>query len=85
MSKAIEVRGLSKVYGEKRALDGMNLDVPSGSVFGFLGPNGAGKTTTLRILTGLAAPTTGEARVFGRDVTRATNEVRADIGVLPDV
>jgi len=85
VSNAIEVRGLSKVYGEKRALDGMNLDVPSGSVFGFLGPNGAGKTTTLRILTGLAAPTTGEARVFGRDVTRATNEVRADIGVLPDV
>jgi len=84
-SYALEVAGLSKVYGEKRALDGVDLAVPEGSIFGFLGPNGAGKTTTLRILTGLARPTSGEARVFGRDVTHATNEVRKDIGFLPDV
>jgi ABC-2 type transport system ATP-binding protein len=85
MSAAIEIEGLVKRYGPKAALDGVDLTVPVGSVFGFLGPNGAGKTTTLRILTGLAAPTAGSARVFGRDVVSATNEVRADIGFLPDV
>jgi ABC-2 type transport system ATP-binding protein len=85
VADAIAIRGLSKVYGEKRALDAVDLTVPEGSVFGFLGPNGAGKTTTLRILTGLAQPTSGEAMVFGRDVTKATNEVRTDIGFLPDV
>ncbi len=85
MSAAIEIAGLTKVYGEKRALDGVDLTVPTGSVFGFLGPNGAGKTTTLRVLTGLAAPSGGEARVFGHDVVSATNQVRADIGFLPDV
>ena len=85
MNSAIEIAALTKVYGEKRALDGVDLQVPEGSVFGFLGPNGAGKTTTLRILTGLARPTAGTARVFGRDVVGATNEVRADIGFLPDV
>lgn len=85
MTYAVEVRSLSKVYGDKRALDAVDLTVPEGSVFGFLGPNGAGKTTTLRILTGLASPTSGEALVFGHDVTRATNEVRTQIGFLPDV
>lgn len=85
MSSAITISGLTKVYGDKRVLDAVDLDVPVGSVFGFLGPNGAGKTTTLRILTGLARPSAGEARVFGRDVVSATNEVRADIGFLPDV
>lgn len=85
MNAAIEIEGLTKAYGERRALDGVDLQVAGGSVFGFLGPNGAGKTTTLRILTGLAQPTAGSARVFGRDVTHATNEVRGDIGFLPDV
>ncbi|MRS12468.1 MAG: ABC transporter ATP-binding protein [Actinobacteria bacterium] len=85
MTAAISIAGLTKVYGEKRALDGVDLEVAEGSIFGFLGPNGAGKTTTLRVLTGLARPTAGEARVFGRDVVSATNAVRADIGFLPDV
>jgi ABC-2 type transport system ATP-binding protein len=85
VTTAIDIVGLTKVYGEKRALDGVDLEVPVGSVFGFLGPNGAGKTTTLRILTGLARPSGGVAHVFGRDVVAATNEVRADIGFLPDV
>jgi len=82
---AVELRGLTKVYGDVRALDGVDLSVPTGSVFGFLGPNGAGKTTTLRILTGLARPTAGVARVLGTDVGDATNDVRAEIGFLPDV
>ena len=85
MTAAIEIRGLTKSYGAKRALDSVDLTVAEGSVFGFLGPNGAGKTTTLRILTGLARPTSGTAQVFGRDVVSATNAVRADIGFLPDV
>ena len=85
MTAAIEIRGLTKVYGTSRALDGVDLRVPAGSVFGFLGPNGAGKTTTLRILTGLARPTAGEARVLGHDVVSATGAVRAEVGFLPDV
>lgn len=85
MSGAIEIAGLTKVYGDTHALDGVDLTVPEGSVFGFLGPNGAGKTTALRILTGMARPTSGGATVFGHDVVRATNEVRSLIGFLPDV
>ncbi len=80
---AIELHGLTKLYGAVRALDGASLAVPSGSVFGFLGPNGAGKTTTLRILTGLARPTSGSARILGHDV--ASHAVRSAVGYLPDV
>ncbi|MGD9840565.1 MAG: ATP-binding cassette domain-containing protein [Candidatus Bipolaricaulis sp.] len=85
MTPAIELRNLTKVYGPVRALDSVSLAVPSGSVFGFLGPNGAGKTTTLRILTGLARPTSGSAFVLGYDAATATNDVRAAVGYLPDV
>ena len=82
---AIEVKGLTKAYESVRALDAVSLTVPQGSVFGFLGPNGAGKTTTLRILAGLARPTSGEAWLLGRDATAPTPELRAEIGFLPDV
>lgn len=82
---AIEIRGLLKRFRSTVALDGIDLDVPAGQVFGFLGPNGAGKTTTLRILTGLARPTSGSARILGQDVTRTPDAVRAQIGFLPDV
>lgn len=82
---AITLKGLTKVYGPNRALDGLSLTVQEGSVYGFLGPNGAGKTTTLRILTGLARPTSGSAQVFGNDVTHASAAVRSDLGYLPDV
>ncbi len=61
----IETRGLTKYYGRVRAVDGLDLSVPRGSLFGFLGPNGAGKSTTIRMLTGLIRPTSGEARVLG--------------------
>ena len=64
-SAAIEVRKLSKRFGAVNAVDGLSFDVPIGSVTGFLGPNGAGKTTTLRMVLGLAIPTSGEARVLG--------------------
>ncbi len=82
---AIEIRGLTKVFGATRALDGIDLDVPTGSVFGFLGPNGAGKSTALNILAGLSHPTSGTARILGHDVTAAPDTVRALIGYLPDV
>jgi ABC-2 type transport system ATP-binding protein len=82
---AIEITRLVKKFGDAVALDGIELAVPRGSVFGFLGPNGAGKTTALRILTGLAHPTSGEARILGADVSTAGNDVRSQIGYLPDV
>ena len=82
---AIEIVGLEKRFGSTKALDGINLAVPAGQVFGFLGPNGAGKTTTLRILTGLAFASGGSARILGQDVTAAGNQLRSQIGYLPDV
>jgi ABC-2 type transport system ATP-binding protein len=82
---AIELRGLTKRFGDTTALDHADLVVRPGVVFGFLGRNGAGKTTTLRILSGLARPTAGTARVLGHDVTSADDAVRARIGFLPDV
>jgi ABC-2 type transport system ATP-binding protein len=84
-SAAIELRGLTKRFGDAIALDGVDLVVRPGMVFGFLGRNGAGKTTALRILSGLARPTAGTAHVLGHDVERATDAVRARIGFLPDV
>jgi len=84
-SAAIELRGLTKRFGDAIALDGVDLVVRPGMVFGFLGRNGAGKTTALRILSGLARPTAGTAHVLGHNVERATDAVRARIGFLPDV
>ncbi|MDO8964306.1 MAG: ABC transporter ATP-binding protein [Coriobacteriia bacterium] len=85
MNAAIEIHGLRKVFGGVAALDGVDLTVPEGSIFGFLGPNGAGKTTTLRILTGQARPTGGTVTVLGADATRAGDDIRARMGYLPDV
>jgi ABC-2 type transport system ATP-binding protein len=82
---AIELRGLTKRFGDTLALDGVDLVVRRGTVFGFLGRNGAGKTTALRILSGLARPTSGTAHVLGHDVARASTAVRSHIGFLPDV
>jgi ABC-2 type transport system ATP-binding protein len=85
MGPAIATRALTKAYGDTRALDCVDLVVEEGSVFGFLGPNGAGKTTMLRLLTGLARPTSGSVQILGSDVASAGNAVRAEIGFLPDV
>ena len=82
---AISVASLVKTYDGRRVLDGVDLAVPAGSVFGFVGRNGAGKTTTLRILLGLANPTSGSVRVLGHDVRTAGARVRARVGYLPDV
>ncbi|MEO3789591.1 ATP-binding cassette domain-containing protein [Nonomuraea sp. B10E15] len=80
MPDAIVAEGLVKKYGDVAALDGMDLAVPEGTVFGLLGPNGAGKTTTVRILTTLLKPDAGHATVAGLDVVRDARRLRARIG-----
>jgi ABC-2 type transport system ATP-binding protein len=82
---AIVLTDLVKQFGETTALAGVTLTVPAGSIFGFLGPNGAGKTTTLRILTGLARPTSGAASVLDVHMPDTTTALRRLIGYLPDV
>ena len=78
---SIEATGLVKSFGETRALRGVDLQVRKGTVHAVLGPNGAGKTTAVRILTTLARPDTGSARVAGHDVVREADAVRRSIGV----
>ncbi len=78
---AIEAVDLVKSFGDFRAVDGVSLTVPTGTVYGVLGPNGAGKTTTIRMLATLLRPTSGSARIFGRDVLREPTAVRSLIGV----
>src|SRR2546426_12797256 len=78
---AIEVESLTKRFGSVVALDGIDLSVPAGTVFGLLGPNGAGKTTTVRILTTILQPDDGHARVLGLDVGREPQAVRASLGL----
>jgi ABC-2 type transport system ATP-binding protein len=78
----IETRGLAKQYRGTLAVDGLDLRVPRGSVFGFLGPNGSGKTTTIRMLMGLIAPTAGSAWVLGRPMPRAARSVLPRVGAL---
>jgi ABC-2 type transport system ATP-binding protein len=82
---AIETRGLVARYGRERAVDGLDLRVPRGSVYGFLGPNGAGKTTTIKTLLGFRRPDGGSARVLGYDVVRESLEVRARVGFASEV
>ncbi|MGW5069372.1 ABC transporter ATP-binding protein [Streptomyces cyaneofuscatus] len=79
----IETRGLTKRFrGGRLAVDGLDLTVPGGSVFGFLGPNGSGKTTTIRMLMGLIDPTSGTATVLGRPMPRAARTVLPEVGAL---
>jgi ABC-2 type transport system ATP-binding protein len=79
---AIETEKLTRDFGEIRAVDGLTLQVPRGSVFGFLGPNGAGKTTTIRLLLGLLEPTDGRAKVLGLDIQKEADRIRASSGAL---
>ncbi len=81
---SIEVNHLSKVYGQQRAVDGLNFKVDTGQVVGFLGPNGAGKTTTMKILTSFIPPTEGSASICGFDVETQSMEARKQIGYLPE-
>jgi ABC-2 type transport system ATP-binding protein len=78
---AIETTGLVKVFGDNRAVDGVDLSVPAGTVYGVLGPNGAGKTTTVRMLATLLRPDGGQARVFGKDVQKDADAVRSRVSL----
>jgi ABC-2 type transport system ATP-binding protein len=80
----IQVNGLIKDYGARRALDSITFDAKQGEIVGFLGPNGAGKTTTMRILTGYMPPSDGQAIVAGYDVVEESLEVRKRVGYLPE-
>lgn len=80
----IEVKGLSKSYGDRPAITNLNFTVKKGEVVGFLGPNGAGKSTTMKIITGSMAPSSGEVRVAGFDVFEDPIEVKRRIGYLPE-
>jgi ABC-2 type transport system ATP-binding protein len=80
----IQVNGLTKDYGARRAIDNLTFDAQQGEIVGFLGPNGAGKTTTMRILTGYMPPTDGTAIVAGYDVVEESLEVRKRVGYLPE-
>jgi daunorubicin/doxorubicin transport system ATP-binding protein len=81
MSNAIETERLSKTFGDKRALDDLNLTIRGGSVYGLLGPNGAGKTTAIRVLTTLLKPSGGKATVLGLDVAREPARVRQKVSL----
>ena len=80
-SYAIEAHDLVRLFGEVRAVNGVNLAVQQGEIYGFLGPNGAGKTTVIRMLVTLLAPSSGRIRVAGHDVMREADQVRSRIGV----
>lgn len=80
----IKVRSLKKTYGRVQALQGLDMDVPAGAVYGFIGQNGAGKTTTLRILAGLLAPDGGTAEVAGLEIGAHPRALREVVGYMPD-
>jgi ABC-2 type transport system ATP-binding protein len=80
-SIAVEARGLVKIFGDNRAVNGVDLTIPSGGIYGVLGPNGAGKTTTIRMLATLLKPNGGSAKIFGYDVAKDSHRVRQLIGV----
>lgn len=81
---AIAVRDLRKVYADKAAVDGLSLSVPAGSFFGFLGPNGAGKTTTIRMLMGVAAPTSGSIEMLGLTMPENNVAIKRQLGLMPE-
>jgi ABC transporter. len=79
----IEVNNLTKYYGKSRGIIDVSFDVEEGEIFGFIGPNGAGKSTTIRILLSLIYPTSGNAKIFGKDCINYGPEIKKDIGYLP--
>lgn len=84
MEPAIETRGLRRTFGELVAVDGVDLAVPRGTMYGFLGPNGAGKSTTIKCLTGLLRPSAGEVRILGIDPGKDPVAVKRRVGVVPE-
>jgi len=80
----IQLKGLTKCYGKKKAVDGLNLEISKGEIFGLLGPNGAGKTTTILMMLGLTEPTAGTVHVSGYNATRDPIAVKRVVGYMPD-
>ncbi len=80
----IKVKGLTKLFGVKKAVDNISFDVERGEILGFLGPNGAGKSTTMRMITGFLPPTKGTASIFGHDIVDDSINARKKIGYLPE-
>jgi len=80
----IELRGLTKRYGNFTAVDGVDLTVPAGEIFGFLGPNGAGKTTTLRMIAGILQPSAGTVTIGGVDLAKDPMNAKSKLGFIPD-
>ncbi len=83
MDLAIETNNLKRYFGDIHAVDGIDLAVPKGSLFGFLGPNGAGKTTTISMLSTVLPPTSGKANILGYDLKKESNKIKECIGVCP--
>lgn len=83
-NELISIQGLTKKYGDKIALDSLDLSIPAGQILGLIGPNGAGKTTTIKILVGLARPTSGSAHVAGVDCVRHAKKIKRMVGYMPD-
>jgi ABC-2 type transport system ATP-binding protein len=83
MMHVIETQNLTKYYGKARGIIDLSLQVKAGEIFGFIGPNGAGKSTTIRLLLSLIFPSSGSARIFGKDVFADGPEIRQEIGYLP--
>src|SRR2546423_5878264 len=81
---AVEIKGLTKKYGKFVALDRLTMSVQRGQILGFVGPNGAGKTTTIKILVGLARPTSGSATVAGADCVKEARKLKRLVGYMPD-
>lgn len=81
---AIELIGLTKLYGGIPVVNGVSLKIPPGTIFGFLGPNGAGKSTTVKMMTGLVAPDGGDCRIMGNAIQQNALAVKKMIGVVPD-
>jgi ABC-2 type transport system ATP-binding protein len=84
MESAIEVLGLTKLYGSRLAVDHISFEVKPGEIFGLLGPNGAGKTTTIRMLSCLLKPTDGKAYIMGHDIRKEPRKIKGLIGVVPE-
>lgn len=80
---ALKITNLQKIYGQKMAVNNINLEIQPGEFFGFLGPNGAGKTTTIGCVSGLVTPTAGEITVFGKNVVTEYREARSLVGLSP--
>lgn len=81
---SIQVKNLTKIYGEQKAIDSINFEIKTGEIVGFVGPNGAGKSTTMKILTGFIPPSSGEAKINDLDLVEQSLEIRKNIGYLPE-